>query len=52
MDFRNLENVSANQKSSEFHQMFVISEKKTIPIKKSAENDSLAYRFLFFVISI
>ncbi len=31
MDFKNLKKKSANQKSCDFFQMFVISDKKTIP---------------------
>ncbi len=46
---------SMNQKSRDFCQIFVISEKKTIPQgmdSKSIESYRLTYKFFFFVISI
>jgi hypothetical protein len=56
LDFKNIKKKSANQKSRDFCQMFVISKMKTIPLRYGFKNlqeiYSLAYGFLFCVISI
>jgi hypothetical protein len=43
---------ASRKNPGDFCQMFVISKKKTIPYKNLHKVSSLAYGFLFFVISI